>query len=153
MDLIGGVGEMPIKLPPHTTEETKDAFPSWLRSVCAEDGPKKLGDKFYKIEKAEQARMQDALNCSVSYGSTDESKQKSHTLAGVEKGTKNRYNNIWPYDHSRVKLKEHSKEDCDYVNASHVSTEFSSKRYIATQGPLPTTFQVCSGLHHYTTGC
>src|SRR6266542_354530 len=60
--------------------------------------------------------------------------------AGMEKGTKNRYNNIWPYDHARVKICECKEGDCDYVNASYVQAEGCIKRYIATQGPLPATY-------------
>lgn len=54
---------------------------------------------------------------------------------------KNRYRDISPYDSTRVVLK-----DCasgDYVNASFVNMEIPESgiinRYIATQGPLPTT--------------
>jgi tyrosine-protein phosphatase 2/3 len=61
--------------------------------------------------------------------------------AGMEKGTKNRYNNIWPYDHTRVKISECRKGDCDYVNASYVQAEGCNKIYIATQGPLPATYE------------
>ncbi|XP_013774130.2 tyrosine-protein phosphatase non-receptor type 3-like isoform X2 [Limulus polyphemus] len=54
---------------------------------------------------------------------------------------KNRYRDISPYDTTRVVL-----EDCitgDYINASHINmmipTSNIVNRYIATQGPLPTT--------------
>ncbi|KAF3910397.1 hypothetical protein ABW20_dc0103376 [Dactylellina cionopaga] len=101
-----------------------------------------LIDKFLKLEKAEQRRMQDALNLNVTFESPKTVRPpQSHTLAGVEKGAKNRYNNIWPYDHTRVRLTDYSPESCDYINASYVSTEFSSKKYIATQGPIPHTFR------------
>ncbi|KAJ6262865.1 Tyrosine-protein phosphatase [Drechslerella dactyloides] len=142
MDLIGGVGEIALKLPPYITSEARRAMPKWMRSILKDDGAKKVADKFLKIEKAEQRRMQDALNCNVTYDSPKSMRSsKSHMLAGVEKGAKNRYNNIWPYDHTRVKLTDYSPESCDYINASYVSTEFSNKRYIATQGPIPHTFR------------
>ncbi|KAI0043883.1 hypothetical protein FA95DRAFT_1681592 [Auriscalpium vulgare] len=114
--------------------------------------------------------------------------------AGVEKGAKNRYRNIWPFEHARVRLqksKTRPSEDTtipereknqpaplyalklppasqflppaqlalpsgtvlslpletpkasssdDYVNASYVQPIGTKKRYIATQGPLPETF-------------
>ncbi|KAF3901885.1 hypothetical protein ABW21_db0201566 [Orbilia brochopaga] len=142
MDLIGGVGEIPLKIPHHMSSEFRRAMPKWFREILKEDGAKKVADKFLKLEKAEQRRMQDALNCNVTYDSPKAMRTpKSHMLAGVEKGAKNRYNNIWPYDHTRVKLTDFSSESCDYINASYVSTEFSSKRYIATQGPIPHTFR------------
>ncbi|KAF3939714.1 hypothetical protein ABW19_dt0207277 [Dactylella cylindrospora] len=142
MDLIGGVGEIPVKIPPYVVSEVRRAMPKWMREVLKEDGAKKLADKFLRLEKAEQRRMQDALNMNVTYESPKTVRPpQSHILAGVEKGAKNRYNNIWPYDHTRVRLTDYSPESCDYINASYVSTEFSSKRYIATQGPMPHTFR------------
>ncbi|EKM60366.1 uncharacterized protein PHACADRAFT_246239 [Phanerochaete carnosa HHB-10118-sp] len=60
--------------------------------------------------------------------------------AGVEKGGKNRYRNIWPFEHARVRLHKSHPEDDDYMNASYVQPLGTKKRYIATQGPLPATF-------------
>ncbi|KAI0252674.1 hypothetical protein BJV78DRAFT_1281525 [Lactifluus subvellereus] len=116
--------------------------------------------------------------------------------AGVEKGSKNRYRNIWPFEHARVRLQKQkpkqrssakprtppsnsipgslhpltlpqptdflppvrlslasarsiqlplstpvvSSSTDDYVNASHVQPLGTKRRYIATQGPLPETF-------------
>ncbi|GJE96824.1 tyrosine protein phosphatase domain-containing protein [Phanerochaete sordida] len=60
--------------------------------------------------------------------------------AGVEKGDKNRYRNIWPFEHARVRLHKSRPEDDDYMNASYVRPLGTKKRYIATQGPLPSTF-------------
>jgi protein-tyrosine phosphatase len=61
-------------------------------------------------------------------------------VAGIEKGSKNRYNNIFPYDHTRVRLQNVPRGDCDYINASHVKAEFSNRQYIASQAPIPATF-------------
>ncbi|ODQ64761.1 hypothetical protein NADFUDRAFT_52384 [Nadsonia fulvescens var. elongata DSM 6958] len=53
---------------------------------------------------------------------------------------RNRYNNIFPWDHSRVKLTSYSN---DYINASYITLNFNSqwggKSYIACQGPTPNT--------------
>lgn len=147
MDLIGGVGEIPITVPPSLQNEGKQSLPAWLRKIASENGAKLAAERFLAIEVAEKERMQKALNVSVTYNS--DSSQPSvtaptnrHTLAGVEKGQKNRYNNIWPYDHTRVKLKDYPVDSCDYINASYIKSSRSKKRYIATQGPLPSTFQV-----------
>ena len=143
MDLIDGVGEIPIHLPAAMGSTEISQLPAWLGEVSRkDDGSKVVAERFLKIERAEQRRMQDALNVSVVYDSPTSSHTKSHTLAGVEKGNKNRYNNIWPYDHSRVKLQEYPDQECDYVNASHISVPHSRKRYIASQAPLPSTFRV-----------
>ncbi|KAI0641211.1 hypothetical protein C8Q79DRAFT_920259 [Trametes meyenii] len=60
--------------------------------------------------------------------------------AGLEKGAKNRYRNIWPFEHARVRLRKTKPDDDDYMNASYVQPLGTTRRYIATQGPLPATF-------------
>ncbi|KAI9700728.1 MAG: hypothetical protein M1836_002097 [Candelina mexicana] len=141
MDLIGGVGQMPIQHPANMTDRSGSNLPSWLRQASDEkDRGKAVSESFLGIEKAEQRRMQEALSGNVSYGSPGLNGPKSIQIAGIEKGAKNRYNNIWPYDHSRVKLQGVPSGSCDYVNANHVRAAWSSKSYIATQGPIPTTF-------------
>lgn len=53
---------------------------------------------------------------------------------------KNRYNNILPYDASRVKLCNVDDDPCsDYINASYIPGNNFRREYIATQGPLPGT--------------
>ncbi|XP_029446810.1 tyrosine-protein phosphatase non-receptor type 2 isoform X4 [Rhinatrema bivittatum] len=49
---------------------------------------------------------------------------------------RNRYRDVYPFDHSRVKL-ENMKND--YINASLVVLEEAQRSYILTQGPLPDT--------------
>ncbi|XP_035787382.1 tyrosine-protein phosphatase non-receptor type 4-like [Anopheles albimanus] len=59
-----------------------------------------------------------------------------------ENVAKNRYRDISPYDCTRVVL-QHAGEGGDYINANYVNMEIpptrTTNRYIATQGPLPTT--------------
>ncbi|XP_049892071.1 tyrosine-protein phosphatase non-receptor type 12 isoform X3 [Epinephelus moara] len=53
---------------------------------------------------------------------------------------KNRYKDILPFDHSRVKLTlKTSNQDTDYVNANFIKGMDGPEAYIATQGPLPNT--------------
>ncbi|XP_072233149.1 tyrosine-protein phosphatase non-receptor type 12 isoform X1 [Leuresthes tenuis] len=53
---------------------------------------------------------------------------------------KNRYKDILPFDHSRVKLTfKTTNQDTDYVNANFIKGIDGPKAYIATQGPLPNT--------------
>ncbi|KAI4894586.1 hypothetical protein NFI96_018812, partial [Prochilodus magdalenae] len=63
---------------------------------------------------------------------------KSSALAMENKG-KNRYNNVLPYDSSRVKLSTHGSPFDDYINANYIAGYNSRKEYIAAQGPLPAT--------------
>ncbi|KAI9793145.1 MAG: hypothetical protein M1833_000830 [Piccolia ochrophora] len=140
-DLIGGVGQMPIQRPSSMTDKAENELPRWMaRAVTESDKGKAVSDRFLHIEQAEQRRMQDALSGGVSYGSPTSNAPKTIQIAGIEKGNKNRYNNIWPYDHARVKLQGASDGSCDYINASHVTADWSYKNYIATQGPIPATF-------------
>ncbi|XP_041092103.1 tyrosine-protein phosphatase non-receptor type 22-like isoform X2 [Polyodon spathula] len=53
---------------------------------------------------------------------------------------KNRYKDIVPFDHSRVKLSLITSDtDSDFINASFIRGVYGQKAYIATQGPLPST--------------
>ncbi|KAF1643194.1 Receptor-type tyrosine-protein phosphatase eta, partial [Eudyptes chrysocome] len=59
----------------------------------------------------------------------------------AENRGKNRYNNVLPYDISRVKLSDQSSATDDYINASYMPGYNSKKAFIAAQGPLPDTVE------------
>ncbi|KAG6854067.1 hypothetical protein C0991_010814 [Blastosporella zonata] len=133
-----------------------DAAPT---AADIDEGTEALAMQFYRIELAEQRRLMGVME-----HHSKESGQ-SHLpamellpgtsfpfsiTAGVEKGTKNRYRHIWPFEHARVRLYEAEKERRqrrqnmevdDYVNASYVQPLGTTRRYIATQGPLKATFE------------
>ena len=143
MDLMGGVGRMPVKRPRSLSSSQIQSLPKWLRLASDDkDDGKLVADKFLAIEEQEKKRMEEALSEQVSYAAQTECPATSVRIAGVEKGTKNRYESIWPYEHTRVKLGADSLNSCDYVNASFVQATGTNKRYIATQCPLPATFTV-----------
>ncbi|KAK6939789.1 Tyrosine-specific protein phosphatase, PTPase domain [Dillenia turbinata] len=59
---------------------------------------------------------------------------------------KNRYTDVIPFDKNRVVLnscKDHRPSASGYINASYITTTSSEgiSRFIATQGPLPHTFE------------
>ena len=59
-----------------------------------------------------------------------------------ENRAKNRFRNILPFDHTRVVLTEGDDEavpGSDYINANYINGDIPEKRYIATQGCLPST--------------
>jgi tyrosine-protein phosphatase 2/3 len=143
MDLVGGVGQIDVKRPDETRPQDDNFLPEWLRKAAApEDHGKTVAAKFLQIEQEELSRMQQALSSRVSYGTPIPDPEKHIQIAGFEKGVKNRYNNIWPFEHARVRLQGLPEGACDYVNASHIKASWSNKRYIASQGPLPATFEV-----------
>ena len=143
MDLIGGVGQMAVKLPAGLKETAVAGLPAWLRQAAhVGDKGKAVADRFLGIERAEQQRMQKALSCNVSYGTPNALSPEAVQIAGIEKGTKNRYKDMLPYDHSRVRLQNVPSGHCDYVNASHIKAQRSNKHYIASQAPVPATFNV-----------
>ncbi|XP_057179451.1 receptor-type tyrosine-protein phosphatase beta-like [Triplophysa rosa] len=64
--------------------------------------------------------------------------QNSARLPGNR--SKNRYNNILPYDSTRVRLSCLNGEPCsDFINANYMPANNFIWEYIATQGPLPGT--------------
>jgi protein tyrosine phosphatase/rhodanese-related sulfurtransferase len=138
MDLADGVGQMDIRVPPSLDSTV---LPRWLREATQEsDHGKKVSDRFLNIERREQSRMRDAYSA---FNTTTPSSSKPGRvqLCGVEKGVKNRYKDILPFEHARVRLAGLGAGDCDYINASHVQASRSHKRYIAAQGPLPATYE------------
>lgn len=140
MDLADGVGQMAVSLP-NGLDQT--ALPRWLREAAdPSDRGKRVADRFLRIELDEQSRMRSAYG---GFGAGPATGGHGRIqLSGIEKGSKNRYKDILPFEHARVHLQDKEDNGCDYVNASHVKASRSRKRYIASQGPLPATFEVSS---------
>lgn len=139
-DLRDGVGQMDVSLPPSLDASR---LPRWLREAAdAGDHGKKVSDKFLKIEEREKSRMLDAYSVQKPQASEQTATPATKVqLSGIEQGVKNRYKDILPFEHARVRLQGRPEGTCDYVNASHIRASRSHKRYIASQGPLPATFE------------
>ncbi|KAH8164820.1 hypothetical protein CIB48_g3461 [Xylaria polymorpha] len=98
IDLADGVGQLDISVPPNLDS---NILPPWLREATQKaDQGKKVSDRFLNIERNEQSRMNDAysaFNVSAPSGPRPGKVQ----LCGVEKGGKNRYKDILPFEHAR----------------------------------------------------
>ncbi|KAJ7451163.1 hypothetical protein FB451DRAFT_1526204, partial [Mycena latifolia] len=146
--------------PPPPSSSSASGGPSDSSSTSGtgriEEGTEALAMQFYRIELAEQRRLMGVMehhsresgdSTSTSTANSTNANSSSAQFpfsitAGVEKGSKNRYRNIWPFEHARVRLHERKRgeEHDDYVNASYVQPLGTTRRYIATQGPLEATF-------------
>ncbi|KAI5965590.1 uncharacterized protein KGF55_000952 [Candida pseudojiufengensis] len=163
--------ESPISYKYKLQDIPKDLkLPEWLKffkELSNEEIIKELINKFNKIEDIEKNRLNKMASnfkspsqpniqgqekifspCCISCSSIDFQLPK-----GIEFGYKNRYNNVWPYEHSRVKLEHHQHQHNtnnqqhrnsrdDYFNGNYINVNSLVKNdftYIATQNPLAST--------------
>lgn len=131
------------------------ALPQWMREV----DNTQIKTEFKNLEECEKDRLNNALCYSgtqshlVTPGGSKEECPRIN--CGLDYGHKNRYKDIFLYDHSRVKLQV-NVHDCDYINASYINPLANLGEYviegklasvplvdgmkiIATQGPLNET--------------
>lgn len=124
----------------------QDSFqnlPQWLNSLSVSETT--LVHEFNKLESLEKDRLNQALDMTGS--------GKIHG-AGIEKGYKNRYKDIFIYEDTRVKLNDFGESTpskvCDYINASYIDSisdtfpvmageKSGYFKFIASQGPLKHT--------------
>ena len=91
MDLIDGVGQIPVQCPQSLNKRDIEELPQWLRKAANErDQGRTVSDKFLKIEKREQKRMQQALSGREALTTPTTGPVGKVEIAGIEKGTKNR---------------------------------------------------------------
>lgn len=149
-ELANGMSQERIPLCISDESKCKSSkLPSFLRNLVEmseKESSDELAHQFYRLEVAEQKRMMEVFewlsnnsqtldahgrSSSTSLGSKEKDdkflKGKERKIdrysigAGVELGHKNRYRNIYPFEHTRVKLKQIDDiNGNDYVNASHV---------------------------------
>lgn len=129
-------------------------LPGWIRAPIEQLDDVKAA--FCKLQDRERARLNGALsmeNISNIETPGGHSEACPRVTYGLDYGHKNRYKDVFVFDHSRVTLRAdpttNDSEDSDYINASYilplskmsVDPSFSTKntQYIATQGPLEGT--------------
>ncbi|CDK29265.1 unnamed protein product [Kuraishia capsulata CBS 1993] len=130
------------------SESTEEQLPPWLESIIGDDrGAASLAQKFHNLQLQERERLTQVLSRTTAADNPGDS-AVPYISSGIELGRKNRYKDIIPYEHSRVKLFPNipgngvtgeSTSDTDYINASYLSAPGSDNKYIATQGPLAET--------------
>lgn len=168
-----------MKLP--LTDEKLSNLPIWLKQLFLKDDKLKsaneilqlLNVKFNKIEYNEQMRLKLAINdqltcncnCTPSTLCPSCDGINYKIPKGIEYGLKNRYKNIFPFEHSRVRLRndnspmdhtpiEYPEKHNDYLSCNHFPSDeddyfngnfieynkISNCKYIATQNPLSSTY-------------
>lgn len=114
-------------------------LPEWARQVILDPhAVRTLQHKFGLLELKEKERLQYMFSSSSHRPLLLQGEHDNLALAhaGLELGGKNRYKDIFPYEHLRAKLQSTNHVGSDYINASLVG---ANHEYIATQGPLLST--------------
>lgn len=107
-----------LRLPESLTEDMKKRLPLWLQPVATPEGSNILLQRFLKIEDSENARLARCVETHLPETHTYHENGLCSPLApcpscdktrytlprGIEYGFKNRYSNIWPYEHLRVRI-------------------------------------------------
>ncbi|EDK38869.2 hypothetical protein PGUG_02967 [Meyerozyma guilliermondii ATCC 6260] len=136
------------------SNEERAKLPNWILQTV--DNPITIERDFQTLEKFEKKRLLHALSgqklkrdCANDSHDASSPTFVPSITSGIELGHKNRYKDIFVYEHSRVRLQEQQQQACDYINASYIDPsglqEFSKDpsklqcNYIATQGPLNST--------------
>lgn len=144
-EVLSNKHDTSIHLSTELTPNEINTLPSWLGSVIGDDlGSSALTEKFNDLQIQERTRLNHALT-KTDITNAQSTGERPIISAGVELGRKNRYKDIFLYEHARVKLEKYdanSQElDCvsSYINASYIHYNNSKLNYIATQGPLNET--------------
>lgn len=138
-DSWDGIDEIAITIPLNMEEAAIGFLPTWLLKASKDGGSKLVAERFRLLEELQVKRLNGTYNTSLPddiLGPFEDPARYRLTGSGAD--AKNRYGGIYPYEHSRVKLL--GLKGDDYINASHLSVQDSSKKYILSQAPMPATF-------------
>lgn len=120
---------LPICLSPDQIKHCSEALAALKRKLRT---PGKIAQEFDRIQDMRLTKLDVFRKCRVALQ--------------ADNLKKNRYTDVIPYDSSRVVLNSTEEDGLlngDYINASFITAGFSEhlSRFIATQGPLPETFE------------
>ncbi|KAK0198083.1 hypothetical protein F5146DRAFT_1018098 [Armillaria mellea] len=124
VELSHGITErIPLKLTARAKQRIPDLPFAWLRNIAlrttseletdVEESMESLAMQFYRIELAEQRRLMGVMEHHSRESLVQNYNERKGVsvkpfpfsiTAGVEKGAKNRYRHIWPFEHARVRL-------------------------------------------------
>ncbi|KAJ3078373.1 protein tyrosine phosphatase, non-receptor type 12, partial [Quaeritorhiza haematococci] len=111
-------------------------IPRWLYRLCqlGQNAPTVLHRYFLQIEEKEGERLRAGAQAGEGHP------HYIHISQVRGNARRNRYSDILPFDHNRVRLGHLSPNDgSDYINASYIQAPEGVRSYIVTQGPLPHT--------------
>lgn len=125
-------------------------LPGWIKETIFDKSGNpatyKINGQFYSLEKLEQKRLITALSLNTVNDISPMNEVAPKISCGIEFGNKNRYKDIFLYDHSRVELghvNNNPNDILNYINASFIEPptkyQHPQSKYIATQGPLDET--------------
>ncbi|KAM5132165.1 receptor-type tyrosine-protein phosphatase H-like [Mantella aurantiaca] len=106
------------------------------------------GKRFHTISKERFQQHYENNHANSDFGFAEEyqelssvgTAQSKRAAELPENRAKNRFTNVLPYEHSRVKLTTiNESATTDYINANFMPGYNSTKEFIASQGPLPNT--------------
>ncbi|TNN80604.1 Receptor-type tyrosine-protein phosphatase eta [Liparis tanakae] len=96
----------------------------------------KFPDHFYQLAMDENKGFTEEYESFIPVGT----EQTREAALLPQNKARNRFNNVLPYDWSRVKLSASDpSQTSDYINACYMPGYSNNREYIATQGPLPAT--------------
>ncbi|KAK0446459.1 uncharacterized protein EV420DRAFT_1570684 [Desarmillaria tabescens] len=159
IELSHGITErIPLKLTAHAKQRISDLPFSWLRAIAlpttsdlqtdVEESMESLAMQFYRIELAEQRRLMGVMEHHSRESTVQNYSERKGVpvkafpfsiTAGVEKGAKNRYRHIWPFEHARVRL--HSDKSIsplpslDSTTSSDASPELTPSSFTTVLPP------------------
>ncbi|GAV27725.1 hypothetical protein PMKS-001193 [Pichia membranifaciens] len=144
-EVLSNKNDNSIHLSTMLTPNEVNSLPNWLGGVIGNDlGSSVLTEKFNQLQIQERTRLNHALT-KTDISNAQSTGEKPIISAGVELGRKNRYKDIFLYEHARVKLEKYDAKSkeldsvASYINASYIHYTNSKLNYIATQGPLNET--------------